>query len=708
MKSTTRKVLLFIRITNHLFSTLKKQKMNKQKNVQYFLGDSFSLKDVNGNLYIHSDFKPQSFSLFDRRNRDFLINKDEADYAKWLSGVISDFYDRCVLEKNRNNRKNIIDDVVKDIDVLLNTELNGVKLEHLIWNQEFPDIAYKVFTSVLDKHNVLYQHSHEQFNQFSLDFIPKVIEKNLLNESIKTLLKYSIASGISGLDLKGTTAAASKLNNSGIEMAPYLERMPEDSIDDYFNKLSEKALNPDSVLEVDTFISDIKSNKLLIWFTDDIIESCFDLFLIQKILLEYDNMNVVVIPKNGSHCNDLSWEQLEMLLSKELYKPLRKLAALGRFWWSKNGPDMGAMNLSKISPEIRGLIQISDFAFIKGCRIHELINGAFPIPYYSGFIVSRSSSEIISGFSAEKSPLLFFKTHKNQYSFYNIYDIINDKINISIERSTIKDYLMRKELTEGGKIVIELKKLLKQYHEKREKDKRPILFDILFLSEKLIEITKFTYNSQHKQYTNVRWSEPHDLDKKLWERLLHTYNSIHTEKINEKIRLLDVATGNGRDLIYAQKTLGIDAVGIDNSESFISDVKQLEKEGKISPNSIFIGDMRDLSMFDSESFDIVRHNASILHMPFVEKEYLADKAMSEAYKLLRKKGLLYVNTKKGDDIEFVDTKEGLGGRFFQFYNEDNLSTLLIRNGFRILNISTEKELRNNDIVEWLCAIALKV
>lgn len=88
--------------------------------------------------------------------------------------------------------------------------------------------------------------------------------------------------------------------------------------------------------------------------------------------------------------------------------------------------------------------------------------------------------------------------------------------------------------------------------------------------------------------------------------------------------------------------------------------------------------------FPDNSFDVVRQNASILHLPLIGKGYMADKAISESFRVLKKGGLIYIFVKKGFSLEFVDTNEGLGGRVFQFYTEERLSEVVKRNGFTIL------------------------
>lgn len=116
--------------------------------------------------------------------------------------------------------------------------------------------------------------------------------------------------------------------------------------------------------------------------------------------------------------------------------------------------------------------------------------------------------------------------------------------------------------------------------------------------------------------------------------------------------------------------------------------------------------MRKL-LFEDETFDVVRHNASILHMPIIGKGYMADLAISEAYRVLKPGGFIYLYVKKGDSLEFVDTNESLGGRVFQFYNYEMISALLERNGFKVIFNAEQEEDRNGSIIKWIAVIAKK-
>jgi len=147
------------------------------------------------------------------------------------------------------------------------------------------------------------------------------------------------------------------------------------------------------------------------------------------------------------------------------------------------------------------------------------------------------------------------------------------------------------------------------------------------------------------------------MDKKLWNKLYY-YISKYINEDPSKVKLLDIGTGSGRDLMYANK-LGYNVIGIDNSDGFMTQLLKLQNDGFIQANSFKKCDMRNL-VFEDNSFDVIRNYASLLHLPLIAKGYTADLAISECYRSLRKNGLLFLLVKEGLGLKYLDTNDGFG------------------------------------------------
>ena len=80
-----------------------------------------------------------------------------------------------------------------------------------------------------------------EFNEFAHRIMPYVTEIVKGRKfSLAELLKISIISGLSGLDLKGSAACASALNSEGIAMRDLLSLPVEKAAMMYFQRLLEK------------------------------------------------------------------------------------------------------------------------------------------------------------------------------------------------------------------------------------------------------------------------------------------------------------------------------------------------------------------------------------------------------------------------------------------------------------------------------------
>jgi SAM-dependent methyltransferase len=231
------------------------------------------------------------------------------------------------------------------------------------------------------------------------------------------------------------------------------------------------------------------------------------------------------------------------------------------------------------------------------------------------------------------------------------------------------------------------------------------------LVEELVTLTRIAYDSIAGQYREVRKDEPHEVDKRLFDKLIGMARELVGQgRLGNSqgiLSLLDVGTGPGRDLCYFTRFKDIKAIGIDNSDSFIAILSSLADQGLIAQDSFRKMDMRDLFGFVSETFDIVRHNATLLHLPLVTLGIGADQAVAESYRVLVNNGILFVSVKAGQGMELHDTGEGLGGRFFQYYSRDSLGELLSRSKFKVLEIENWREERPSDTVNWLAAYAQK-
>ena len=190
-----------------------------------------------------------------------------------------------------------------------------------------------------------------------------------------------------------------------------------------------------------------------------------------------------------------------------------------------------------------------------------------------------------------------------------------------------------------------------------------------------------------------------------WEVLLKFTNGTRG-------RLLDCGFGSGRDILIARK-YGFDAYGCEKCEKYYSDFIATYPE---MIKNVKCCDMKDL-LFENEFFDVVRHNASFIHMPIIAHGLTAHKVLEETYRVLKRSGIVYIYTKAGDGFQAQDTGEGFGFRPFQFYTVDSMSSILEDCGFEVKYCDVLHKQRNimgiDNIekvvkIDWIEAIAAKI
>lgn len=187
-----------------------------------------------------------------------------------------------------------------------------------------------------------------------------------------------------------------------------------------------------------------------------------------------------------------------------------------------------------------------------------------------------------------------------------------------------------------------------------------------------------------------------DFEIAKWNRLFEYIN------VNSNVKLFDCAFGSGRDLIIA-KQYGFDTYGCELSPYLYND---FILNNDFEHEKLLLCDMRKID-FPSNYFDVVRHNASFLHMPIIKKGYTIHRALEESNRILKNNGILYIYTKEGTGFNVIDTKDNLGERSFQYFETDTITNILTECDFTVLQIEHYARPRNDSIIKWIEVFARK-
>ncbi len=164
--------------------------------------------------------------------------------------------------------------------------------------------------------------------------------------------------------------------------------------------------------------------------------------------------------------------------------------------------------------------------------------------------------------------------------------------------------------------------------------------------------------------------------------------------------VLDAGCSAGRDMnVLTQK--GLRTVGVDLSSGLL-------KVGKEKYPSMNLIQANFLKLpFANNSFNGIWANASLVHLEAIED---VRNTLNEFNRVLKDTGILYTYVKAqtgSNETEIVKDKLSNHDRFFRYYTQDNLKTLLEENKFEIIYLDKEPDISKRPGVEWIVAFSKK-
>jgi ubiquinone/menaquinone biosynthesis C-methylase UbiE len=204
------------------------------------------------------------------------------------------------------------------------------------------------------------------------------------------------------------------------------------------------------------------------------------------------------------------------------------------------------------------------------------------------------------------------------------------------------------------------------------------------------------YNLTKQNYeTGNEWHEEKSLGN-LWTVELENFLSYI--KVTEP-KILDIGCGgSGRDIQQFLER-GVKVEGLDYSHAAIESVKK-----RFPEVSFYEANMTDTKL-SGGAYDGVWACASLLNLTKED----APKAVSEFARLIKNGGALFVSVKKGKGERMVLDKAG--ERFFSFWEEEELRSLIEAGGFNVQAIDTREVLKaqtDGKPFSWLCLYAVKI
>ncbi|MCK4532756.1 methyltransferase domain-containing protein, partial [bacterium] len=221
------------------------------------------------------------------------------------------------------------------------------------------------------------------------------------------------------------------------------------------------------------------------------------------------------------------------------------------------------------------------------------------------------------------------------------------------------------------------------------------------------ESTRLVYDQMVDKYEQIRGQVPEGKDEEMLNNFLKLVREIKSIDLKqEKIKILDVGTGL-RDLKWFLKHKDIFVIGIDFSERVVKFIRESIGREKLD---VLQMDMNHLE-FSDNMFEGVRSQMSLHHLPVIDSQQGADVAIRETYRVLKPGGIFKVSVKAETEdrrgFKGLDTKEGLGKRYYQFYSPELLKSVLERQGFTLLGLGEIEEWTDSRGEKNLVAFAIK-
>jgi cyclopropane fatty-acyl-phospholipid synthase-like methyltransferase len=147
-------------------------------------------------------------------------------------------------------------------------------------------------------------------------------------------------------------------------------------------------------------------------------------------------------------------------------------------------------------------------------------------------------------------------------------------------------------------------------------------------------------------------------------------------------RILDVGCGNGAYVSYFL-TRGFDAIGIDISETMLSEARRM-----VPADRLFLMDMFDIESFPADSFDGI---VSVTSMLYTSKKNHPE-MLRQILRLLKPGGslLLMMLEGMGEGLEKEEYQGKEAMTHAAYYQSEELEQLVLSCGFRIRQVSLTK------------------
>ncbi len=376
----------------------------------------YNKKNTSSTSLISEFFLPGTITVSNKFNN--LHEKDDKENFKiWIVTLVKDFYNSLLDTETiayDYYDSDELGNLIVEILTYKITEYNSSVID-IASIQQTTDIINRIVKIVLFSDQFFPIHINKDFNELG-----KNVCFHMLNTMdslpLKDQIRFSVISGTVGYDVKNSykSCIPSKLTTDNIiKFFDNGKKISNSTIED----LMLKKLNDNFVIDhINDFLHDVSQpNTKLVFFTDDYIESIFDMKIILNLLEFNSTLEITLVPRNGQYANDFSYFDAIDILEMHSFNKLKEQLN-GRFNVFKNGPKGSGISPLEFSDELIALLLGCTLILFKGARVFEMVQGINKKSYFT-FNVIHEQSANLTGISTSNAPSVFVKQNANNPLF---------------------------------------------------------------------------------------------------------------------------------------------------------------------------------------------------------------------------------------------------------------------------------------------------
>lgn len=341
-----------------------------------------------------------TFTVADREEgRPFLtVSSDQLDFRTWVQNALNEHIPQLPSRDLISWSTTDLTDLM--INILGFEISNGVSFKQMLPYQLYSDIMRRLVALAAGSNPTTCEIFVHPAAGWELE-TARALSSAVSHLPLDQLLLWSALAGQIGLHRKSRVPikTSSPDIDADYRIAPVL------SAKQMFSGLDRLAKSDFAIDDRNRLLTWLQAaaNGILVWFTDDLLETGIDTQVLQAILKMYPLLRLKVIPRRWKYGNDCSYDEFVRLLELPSLNFLRSELYRGRMEVISSGPLLAAVDPRALSTEVREALDTASIAVFKGARTFETMHNVNNPSVYL-FSVAYEFTESLTGLDSSNRP----------------------------------------------------------------------------------------------------------------------------------------------------------------------------------------------------------------------------------------------------------------------------------------------------------------